>query len=44
MPTHVIIALAETIGFVTASEYAYSKAPKDAKGVIQVSSAGGLSK
>lgn len=35
IPTYVIAALAETIGFVTASEYAYSKSPKDAKGVIQ---------
>ena len=35
IPIYLIAALAETIGFVIASEYAYSKSPKEAKGVIQ---------
>lgn len=30
-----IIAAAEVVGFVTASEYAYSRAPREAKSVIQ---------
>jgi POT family proton-dependent oligopeptide transporter len=35
LPTYIIAAVAETIGFVTASEYAYSRSPANAKSVIQ---------
>lgn len=35
LPSYIIAALAETIGFVTASEYAYSHSPKEAKSMIQ---------
>ncbi|KAE9979842.1 hypothetical protein BLS_009395 [Venturia inaequalis] len=35
LPVYFILAVAEIFGFVTASEYAYSKAPKDMKAVVQ---------
>jgi POT family proton-dependent oligopeptide transporter len=35
IPTYVIVAVAEVVGFVTASEYAYSHSPKEAKSIIQ---------
>lgn len=35
LPIYFILAVAEIFGFVTASEYAYSKAPKDMKAVVQ---------
>jgi POT family proton-dependent oligopeptide transporter len=35
LPTYFILAIAEIFGFVTASEYAYSKAPQDAKTIVQ---------
>ncbi len=35
MPIYFIIALAEIFDFVTMSEYAYSKAPRDMKTVVQ---------
>lgn len=35
LPVYFILAIAEIFGFVTASEYAYSKAPKDMKAVVQ---------
>ncbi|KAF7185110.1 putative peptide transporter ptr2 [Pseudocercospora fuligena] len=35
LPTYIIAALAETIGFVIASEYAYSHSPQNAKSMIQ---------
>lgn len=35
IPSYIIAALAETIGFVTASEYAYSHSPQNAKSMIQ---------
>src|SRR5204863_6286888 len=34
-PVYAILAFAEIFSFVTASEYAYSKAPKDMKAVVQ---------
>jgi POT family proton-dependent oligopeptide transporter len=35
LPVYFILAVAEIFGFVTASEYAYSKAPKDMKTMVQ---------
>lgn len=35
LPIYFVLAVAEIFGFVTASEYAYSKAPKDMKTVVQ---------
>ena len=35
LPLYFILALAEIFGFVTASEYAYSKAPRDMKTIVQ---------
>ncbi|KXT10307.1 hypothetical protein AC579_1120 [Pseudocercospora musae] len=35
LPTYIVAALAETIGFVIASEYAYSHSPQNAKSMIQ---------
>jgi proton-dependent oligopeptide transporter, POT family len=35
MPIYFILAVAEIFGFVTANEYAYSKAPRDMRTVIQ---------
>ncbi|TLD39696.1 putative peptide transporter [Venturia nashicola] len=35
LPVYFILAVAEIFGFVTASEYAYSKAPKDMKAMVQ---------
>lgn len=35
LPIYFVLAVAEIFGFVTASEYAYSKAPKDMKAVVQ---------
>ena len=35
IPTYIVAALAETIGFVTAAEYAYSHSPANAKSMIQ---------
>ncbi|KAK4614012.1 putative peptide transporter ptr2 [Fulvia fulva] len=35
LPTYIIAALAETVGFVTASEYAYSHSPPNARSMIQ---------
>jgi POT family proton-dependent oligopeptide transporter len=34
-PIYVILAFAEIFSFVTASEYAYAKAPKDMKAIVQ---------
>ena len=34
-PVYFILAVAEIFGFVTASEYAYSKAPKNMKAIVQ---------
>lgn len=34
-PVYVILALSEILGFVTLSEYSYSKAPKDMRTVVQ---------
>lgn len=35
LPVHVAIAIAEIFGLVTASEYAYAKAPKDMRSIVQ---------
>ncbi|GIZ45624.1 hypothetical protein CKM354_000878200 [Cercospora kikuchii] len=35
IPTYLVAALAETIGFVTASEYAYRHSPENARSMIQ---------
>ncbi|KAI4097054.1 MAG: hypothetical protein LQ339_006848 [Xanthoria mediterranea] len=35
VPVYFILAVAEILGFVTASEYAYSKAPRDMKTIVQ---------
>lgn len=35
IPVYFILAVAEIFGFVTASEYAYSKAPRDMRTVVQ---------
>jgi POT family proton-dependent oligopeptide transporter len=35
LPVYFILAVAEILGFVTASEYAYSKAPRDMKTMVQ---------
>ncbi|KAK1981817.1 oligopeptide transporter [Colletotrichum cereale] len=35
LPVYVALAIAEIFGLVTASEYAYSKAPKDTRSIVQ---------
>ncbi|RYP21474.1 hypothetical protein DL765_002220 [Monosporascus sp. GIB2] len=35
LPVYVVLAVAEIFGLVTASEYAYSKAPKDMRSIVQ---------
>jgi len=35
MPVYFILAVAEILGFVTASEYAYAKSPRDMKTIVQ---------
>lgn len=35
LPVYILLAIAEILGFVTAFEYAYSKAPREMKTVVQ---------
>lgn len=35
LPVYIMVAIAEIFGLVTASEYAYSKAPKDMRTIVQ---------